>query len=515
MTVRQGHMRPKTGYHLFSKPFIWLLFITLLFLLYSGLVIDERWIDVDEGAHLADAQLLLQGQVPYVDYLSRQPFYVVHLGLFVKLLGIHYGSGRWLGLFSALSAGFLIFLIARQLFPKRTSMIAMLLFLAFPLVLLYAPMTKMNFVVTVWNCLAIYLFLRFYKTGTFGSMILVGVVTGFAFYVRASSLAVPATLVVMIFLLNGSQVKTSLRQTGGGVTGFFLVATAVFLFYAQFIDFDQFVRSPLNPFDMVFQSVSKIQSLWNARSGIANQSGDLQILSLFHVKHWLAMTLVLFGGMAIYCAGLVIRARPLKDTPVLEWIFPLWTLFTALVYSFQFFHHGFFPEYGAEFYPSLMICLAVVLFKPLPWKKLTWSFILVLAIFSMVHMSRHIRWSYQAIWPPSLITTVNDELVKRSDVGDTVFSGGMIWTANPHLNPYLKITHPTGLLSEPATLDYEILSRQLVENPPAFVVLDGFTIRCFSPIVGLLRELLRQRYDRIEEYSGGPQLVRVYKLRAQ
>lgn len=87
-------MRQKTGYPLFDKPFVGLLFITFLFLIYGGLVIDDRWIDVDEGAHLADAKLLLQGHLPYVDYLSRQPFYVMQLGLFVRLLGMHYSSGR-------------------------------------------------------------------------------------------------------------------------------------------------------------------------------------------------------------------------------------------------------------------------------------------------------------------------------------------------------------------------------------------------------------------------------------
>jgi predicted membrane-bound mannosyltransferase len=44
---------------------------TLSFRLWS---LDKRWINPDEGAHLMDAVLLLDGNVPGVDFESRPYF---------------------------------------------------------------------------------------------------------------------------------------------------------------------------------------------------------------------------------------------------------------------------------------------------------------------------------------------------------------------------------------------------------------------------------------------------------
>jgi len=39
-------------------------------------LLDKRWINADEGAHLMDAVLVLDGKIPEVDFHARQPLYV-------------------------------------------------------------------------------------------------------------------------------------------------------------------------------------------------------------------------------------------------------------------------------------------------------------------------------------------------------------------------------------------------------------------------------------------------------
>jgi len=67
--------------------------ILLLVVLFASLsvrvwLLDKRWINPDEGAHLMDAVLALDGMIPSVDFHSRQPLYVYANAATLKLLGI-------------------------------------------------------------------------------------------------------------------------------------------------------------------------------------------------------------------------------------------------------------------------------------------------------------------------------------------------------------------------------------------------------------------------------------------
>ena len=62
----------------------------LLLILFAGfalriLLLQIRWINPDEGAHLLDARLLLEGQIPVADFGSRQPFYVLIIAMLLKI----------------------------------------------------------------------------------------------------------------------------------------------------------------------------------------------------------------------------------------------------------------------------------------------------------------------------------------------------------------------------------------------------------------------------------------------
>ena len=60
-----------------SHPLLLLLLILLAGLAVRLLLLQLRWINPDEGAHLLDARLWLAGQVPVADFGARQPFYIL------------------------------------------------------------------------------------------------------------------------------------------------------------------------------------------------------------------------------------------------------------------------------------------------------------------------------------------------------------------------------------------------------------------------------------------------------
>ncbi len=73
---------------------------------------DKRWIDPDEGAHLMDAVLVLDGKIPSVDFESRQPVYAYANAAVLKFLGVNYISGRLLPMTCSLLVGFMVFCTA-------------------------------------------------------------------------------------------------------------------------------------------------------------------------------------------------------------------------------------------------------------------------------------------------------------------------------------------------------------------------------------------------------------------
>src|SRR5919106_857343 len=76
-------------------------------------LLDKRWLDVDEGAHLMDAVLALDGRIPVVDYVSREPLYVYTLAGFLKLFGTNYILARFLPAACSLLVGFVIFSLGK------------------------------------------------------------------------------------------------------------------------------------------------------------------------------------------------------------------------------------------------------------------------------------------------------------------------------------------------------------------------------------------------------------------
>ena len=56
---------------------------------FQARLITAHWIDTDEGAHLMDARLVMEGLTPVADFDSRQPLYVYTYLPALRLFGDH------------------------------------------------------------------------------------------------------------------------------------------------------------------------------------------------------------------------------------------------------------------------------------------------------------------------------------------------------------------------------------------------------------------------------------------
>lgn len=614
-----------------------LLSISVLLFVFGLILMQRRWINPDEGAHIADAQLLLSGKVPLVDYMSRQPLYVLLISVFLKIFGISFLSARLLPLISTIGLGILIYLIAKKSSDKTTGLTALIIFAFFPFTILYMTIVKMNVVMMFWGCLAILFYILYNEKNRIIYLLLCGIFLGFAYYIRESSLTFLITVLVTIFLTNGKKFIATLTQWLIVVSAFFMVVLVVFAFYINYMTLIEFWNSPLNPFYQLIGGISKIAAF----AGIhipTESSFQLKLEAKDHSSSYqqfrqiFRMNLYLFAGFLLYWIYLLKEFLTTKKKVTRNYftvyLLPTWLITTFLVYGYYFFARGFFPSYALELFPQLLLCLSYLLTEKLIQNrlitiKLVLFFILIayavmaiqkffnivpdfsvyfsgafaltfiywfskenlykvykskfitsailflciafilqsnlitgyiggkvsiillllilltalfyfkrrnlidgqkmftkyfattvlvaLLIGSAGECGKHLKlFSYDCAWSAKTAKKATTFIEKNSNKDDTLFSGGMIWTVNSQTRPYLNITHPTTYLS---IVDEEFsrkLKNNLAVNPPSFIVLDGYTQKCFSFLGQSINDLVTKKYSLAHGFNENGNPVQIF-----
>ena len=115
---------------------------------------------------------------------------------------------------------------------------------------------------------------------------------------------------------------------------------------------------------------------------------------------------------------------------------------------------------------------------------------------------------YEAVWANSTLSKVVDYLDKHCEKNDDILSGGMIWTFESGLRPYLNVSHPTEFLKH-RYADFEETVRA---NPPQFIILDGYTHRKFARYWSFLKEFMEIQYIRVARFDGSKYPVDIFQI---
>src|SRR5262245_48821679 len=128
-------------------------------------LLDKRWINADEGPHLMDAVLVLDGKVPQVDFASKGLFYVYSIAVFLSLFGRSYVSGRLLPVTCSLLVGMVIFLLATELFDRKVGLLSSVTYWILPFEITQSSVVKTEPLVALLSCMAVYGVARFSRRG--------------------------------------------------------------------------------------------------------------------------------------------------------------------------------------------------------------------------------------------------------------------------------------------------------------------------------------------------------------
>ena len=614
----------------------WLLAILGLSLVLRLALVPGRWINPDEGAHLMDGRLALDGLLPFVDFGSRQIAYTYALAALLRLTHDGYVGVR-LGLAALTVANvYLVYLIARRLFDGRVAVAAALLYALQPLAVIWSPIVHTEPVTIFPTCLGVYFLIRHFQTrGDRVSLLLAGVSLALAYYVRESSLGVTTGVAVVLGAESWKTPGLLLRRYGLLALGFLIPCAGFTLLYLGHLSPRGWWESPINPLAIVLDHLPHLGSAGPAAGPAAAAEATLRSVQARHttVAYLESVALFCAGLLAALAASLVLGAgrqgadRWREGTPRPDVLLYAWLGGLALVYGYWALHRGFFPQYTEEFLPPLSILAGAVvadLFRlSLPGARFgpaiallaaylvaafaasraagsdlpayacflvpalglslaqlaaegrarAWVFLAVAVLALLLLASAPVDapvllrrvlklatlpvalagtwaaarrderlrsrfpaycagaalvavlgWSssragavmdleYETVWPPETVRAVADLIRRESSDGDQVLSGAVIWELEAGRRPFANVSHPLGLGADATPAFIDRLSRELAEEPPRFVVLDGYTEKTYGVLFKNLPETLSARYRLVLDLPGVNYPVRVYRLR--
>lgn len=331
-------------------------------------LLDKRWIDPDEGAHLMDAVLILNGKVPIVDFVSRQPLYAYVNAAVLKFLGVNYIYGRLMPMTCSLLIGFIVFLIAFMLFDKNVAILAAAIYWLLPLEVMNSVIVQTEPLVTLLTCLSFCAVILFSKHNRKAWLIFAGIFASMGFYVRQSALIIP--LAVLGFLLIHH--KGNFYETGKCFTYFIMaylgVILLVLIYYIRFMSFSKFIMSSLSPFGFLALAGKKLFSIFGISIHSASDvTSKMSAVShdkyrLFHQYILQAVKLHLFLLVGL-CFSLITFSRRFfsqirskgKEYVAGYSLLYFWIFLLFLAYVYYFHVVAFYINYVREFLPPLAI----------------------------------------------------------------------------------------------------------------------------------------------------------------
>ena len=114
--------------------------VSLLLIIIFGFIfrfLGAIWgnINLDEGIHLYDAKLITEGFTPFLDYFTREPYYIYSLSLLVKIFGSNLLTSRLFSVVASTLTIFIVYLLGKNIFSKKIGFIAAILFSLSPFII--------------------------------------------------------------------------------------------------------------------------------------------------------------------------------------------------------------------------------------------------------------------------------------------------------------------------------------------------------------------------------------------
>lgn len=381
------------GYSKIQSEHLILLSVLVLSLIIRIWLLDKRWIDPDEGAHLMDAVLILDGKIPSVDFLSRQPVYAYANAGVLRILGVSYISGRLFPMACSILAGVPLYFMALMLFDKKVAFLTAAIYWMLPLESINSVIVQTEPMVILLTCLSLCFVTLFSKNNRKIWVFAAGFFAAMGFYVRQSALIIPLTVLGFLMVHHGWRLREIILSFSIFLTGYISVIILVLFYYARVMGAVEFLTGEMNPFGFLFSAVKELFYLIGISAGPVNASASQAFdvpnkdyaLYNTYILDALKLHSFLFIGLLFsiitFCRQLLFN-REKKNNKDLHshWLIYLWFFFLCAAYMYYYYAEAFYINYFREFLPPLIIIFALWIRNSVPdfdrHKKLTPFFLI-------------------------------------------------------------------------------------------------------------------------------------------
>ncbi len=328
-----------------------------------------RWINPDEGPHLMDARLVLEGQVPVADYGSRQPFYVIVLASALKVFGVHLTSGRLVPLTCNLLTALLIFWFGTRLGGVLVGAVAGSLWLFAPLSLIWSTVVKTEPLAVLLGAVSMVLVWQAVERDKLSFWLIAGVFAALAYYVRQATLYLPVAVALFLVWHFGGEWRRMIKGLIFYLAGFVVVVVLAFSVYVPRMGLTATLASQVDPANIVLDRLGRLLGVAALRPSSGGhslralgQSPDMTLrylreaanLSAFLLPTWLAAVAATFSErVRRQFVGLNSKLHGLR-------LLASWSLAVVLLYTYHVSSRGFFTQYAVELYVPLVLVAAWV-----------------------------------------------------------------------------------------------------------------------------------------------------------
>ena len=370
-------------YSSIDKKILILVSVFVLTLLMRVWLLDKRWINPDEGAHLMDAVLILDGKIPSVDFRSRQPVYAYTNAVILKLFGVNYISGRLLPLACSLSVGILVFLMSFMLFDKKVAFLSASIYWLLPLEVVNSVVVKTEPLVLLLTCLSLSAIIYALHSKTQAWFIAAGIFAALGFYVRQSALIIPLTAIGYLVISYKGRLRDIAKCFSFFLVGYLGVVFMVLIYFSKFMGLKEFFMGDLSPFGFVASFFEKIPSLFGPSIDSVNGTAASESVTpnvtnnlyFNYVREALKLHafLIIGLGLSIFTFIRQIQSKnklqPKSHSNSFSLLY-LWVFSLLLAYTFYYHTDAFYIDYFREFLPPLVIIFAAWLHRAIPmWEK--------------------------------------------------------------------------------------------------------------------------------------------------
>jgi len=350
-----------------------IIMLTIVFLLsffFRVWLLDQRWINPDEGAHLMDAVLALDGKVPLVDFSSRQPLYVYVNALILKLFGISYTAGRLLPLTCSLLIGLFVYLIAKTLFDGKVAFLSAVLYWLIPLELFNSVIVKTEPLTTLLACISFYLAIVGIKKNAWPQIAASGAFAALGFYVRQSVVIIPVVFLGLLFYYHKGAMGATLKRLYPFLVGYAIIVLTVLLVYMNYRDPLTVFFSSLNPVAFLLPALKKILIVFGksaetsspsaAGSALIGNAGRnlhaFQYIKSSIMLHLFLVMALIFSFLGVFRHSVFENRQKRNAGPLCAYLFLYsWIGMLFLAYAYYYFTRGYYIDYFREFLPPLII----------------------------------------------------------------------------------------------------------------------------------------------------------------